>query len=175
MTTKRSKKSIPQKETIPAGWLTIRDAEKNLEQAGVKISYHGLSYYRRLGIIGEPRRFKGCMDKYYYYPNLLKFVQTAKSLTSSYDIELTRVKIYVSKLPKDVYFELPRLLLNAHDKIWPTSQEYVVPTYSTLYIGMPIALDNTIKKLDPNKIDEFVSMLEKETKKVKKDLIPDKR
>nr|BDD44704.1 hypothetical protein 10 [bacterium] len=175
MATKRSKKSTPPKEVIPPGWVTIKDAVENLKKDHAELSYHGLSYYRRLGIIGEPRRFKGCMDKYYFYPDLLRFVETARSLTTIYDIKLTRLRQYVKKLPQEVYFDLPNILLKTHGKVWGASQETVVPTYSSLHIGMSKVLDNTLKKIDPKKIDELVSRLEKETKKYKKDLTSGKR
>ena len=69
------------KQEIPFRYCSIREAIKRLNKVGIKISYDGLQFYRKMGIIPKPIRLRGHMDKYYHYPNLYFLIKKAKTFT----------------------------------------------------------------------------------------------
>lgn len=171
MATKRAKKQPTQKQPIPSGYHTIRQTIRILQSYHFKISYDGLSYYRKLWIIGEPIRFKGYMDKFYYFPELWRYITTAKLLTNLLDVKLEYLARYVTSIPKETYLDLPRMLIKVHNKIWGLEQNKSVgrsaTIYDTLCIGMKKVLKKVMRKFDPAKPEQFIALLESETQNYK--------
>jgi len=170
MATKRIKKRLAQKQTIPSDYYTIRETIGILQSYHFEISYDGLAYYRKLGII-KPIRFKGYMDKYFYFPDLWGYITTTKLLTNLLDTNLEDLGRYFLFLPKEIYFDLPRMVINAYIKTWGLEQDKTVKwgtaMYDTLCIGMKKVLKRVITKCDPLEHEQFIALLEKETQNFK--------
>jgi|GEM_PF-2995191 len=175
MTTKTHSGKPEKKDPIPDLFLTIRETIKYLESFHFDISYDGLSYYRTMGIIEEPVRFKGHMDKFYYIPDLWRHITTAKLLTSLLNLRLEDLPVYIKVLPKDIYLTLPSTLLKTYGKVWGfkrnlggVQNDWVDTLYDTLCIGMKKVLNKVTVKVKPGISERaFADLLEKETQRFK--------
>ena len=174
MTTKSNKKQPAQKQTIPSGYLTIRETIRALQSYHFNISYDGISYYRKIGIIGEPVRFKGYMDKFYYFSELWRYITTAKLLTGLLDVKLEYLERYIKILPKETYLDLPRMIIKAHNNVWGLDHKAKGvmgwTIYDTICIGMKKVLKEVIAIFDSTKPEAFFNLLEKETQNHKSTL-----
>jgi len=169
MTAKRNTKK--EKLEIPPNFWTIRQCVNILNADKFNISYDGLSYYRRLGIIPNPTRFKGYMDKFYFFPDLWAYITTAKLLTNLWGLRLEDLPFYMEKLSVEAYLDLPRILLKIHEKTFglrPNVKGEARRLYSSLYdtlcLAMKKILNRTIKNLKTNISPEDLNdLLEKES------------
>ena len=165
------------KEIIPAGYLTIRETVKYLKKyLKINLSYHGLSYYRKLKIIDKPVRFKGHMDKFYQAHPLQIKILTAKLLTAFLNIKLEDLYKYTTRLSPEIYLQLPSIIVKTYEDVW--GFKYNMPSlryrgagalYGTLYVGMRKVLDNVLEKVELKKsVEDFSRLLDEETFRYKK-------
>ena len=82
------------KETIPKNYITVSDfmrenKSSNLEY--LKLSYYGFIYYRRKGILDDPIRFKGHVEKYYNKKELMGRLFAIHALKTFYGLSLDKI------------------------------------------------------------------------------------
>ena len=90
-----------EKPDIPPSHVLLEDAAKSLKDAGYEITYNGLYYYRRLGILPAPERIPGSKFKYYNINDLIEVMFIVDFLRGVFHLNMEKIAFLVKSVGLD--------------------------------------------------------------------------
>ena len=112
-----------EKPQLPIGHVLLEDAARLLKKSGYDITYNGLYYYRRLGILPEPERLAKSKFKYYDINALIDIMFIVDFLRGVFHFNTEQVALLIKAVRLEnvkylikEYFNGPYVVLHAYGK-----------------------------------------------------------
>lgn len=162
------------RDRVSPDYIRLKEVPAFLKKQGIDITYDGLVFYKRLGLLDPPRKFTKIKEKYYSKGYLLLIFSSIKLIQGFFGVELKDVAQIKRKWGVVALYYLPYSFILAMNKL--RSQKVMgkpflisglsIRYYANLFINMFLSerkrrFATTLSNVHHDIIPEFTDMLTK--------------